>query len=215
MDLTAEFDRQVATLKEKGYPTITKLPDDSFHRQLEILRSRLPKSIGTPYDTEQGSIPLVLVVKTTPESTEQAMAATKKDGHAGITKLFPHSPTDFKTMPEVIMPSSDVYVLVDVDRGRESINLPPSQALRLIKESSRSPLTIDEGIAIVTQFPEFLKKNNCFSLLASRLEKGQAVPAIWINGQRQPNLGWCWDGNPHTWLGSASAGSRIGLDTMN
>ncbi|MFD8334700.1 DUF5701 family protein [Streptomyces solisilvae] len=23
-------------------------------------------------------------------------------------------------------------------------------------------------------------------------------------------LGWCWEGNPHTWLGMASAGTRTG-----
>ncbi len=75
---------------------------------------------------------------------------------------------------------------------------------------NRSPLTIDEGVAIVTQFPEFLMKNNCFSLLASRHTGNQRVPAIWINANKNPNLGWCWDGNPHTWLGSASCSNRLG-----
>ena len=27
---------------------------------------------------------------------------------------------------------------------------------------------------------------------------------MWIS-ERAPKLGWCWDGNPHTWLGTASA----------
>ncbi|MGQ0669203.1 MAG: DUF5701 family protein [Actinomycetota bacterium] len=25
-----------------------------------------------------------------------------------------------------------------------------------------------------------------------------------------PRLGWCWAGNPHTWLGSASCGAGVG-----
>ncbi|MGW0174505.1 DUF5701 family protein [Rhodococcus sp. NPDC003322] len=33
--------------------------------------------------------------------------------------------------------------------------------------------------------------------------------ALWIS-QRRPKLGWCWNGNPHSRLGSASAGRRIG-----
>ena len=70
------------------------------------------------------------------------------------------------------------------------------------------PLTIDEGIAILTHHPDFLQKNNCFSLLASRCGD-QRVPAMWISGGA-PRLGWCWAGNPHTWLGSASCRSRIG-----
>ena len=41
----------------------------------------------------------------------------------------------------------------------------------------------------------------------------QRVPAFWVSEGR-PKLGWCWDRNPHTWLGTAScagasdAGSR-------
>lgn len=57
---------------------------------------------------------------------------------------------------------------------------------------------------------EFLMKNNCFSLLASRHPGDKRVPAIWINAQKQPNLGWCRVGNPHTWHGSASAGNPAG-----
>jgi hypothetical protein len=34
------------------------------------------------------------------------------------------------------------------------------------------------------------------------------VPALWI-ADRAPKLGWCWDGNPHTWLGTASAAHRL------
>lgn len=37
-----------------------------------------------------------------------------------------------------------------------------------IQSQNRFPLTIDEKIALVSQFPEFLIKNNCYSLLESR-----------------------------------------------
>jgi len=83
--------------------------------------------------------------------------------------------------------------------------------MTMIKSKHRFPLTIDEGIALITQFPEFLIKNNCFSLLASRTGKDQRVPAIWINANKQANLGWCWDRNPHIWLGSASCEKRVGV----
>ena len=89
-------------------------------------------------------------------------------------------------------------------------NFTPAAALESITAQGRSPLTIDEGVAIMTHFADFLMKNNCFSLLASRHEGDQRVPAIWITAEKRPRLGWCWNGNPHTWLGSASAGSRVG-----
>jgi len=101
-------------------------------------------------------------------------------------------------------------LLLDIDRGKETINIRPADAFVIINEKARSPLTIDEGVALITHFPEFLKKNNCFSLLASRCPGNKRVPAIWINAQKQANLGWCWDGNPHAWLGSVSCQQRIG-----
>jgi hypothetical protein len=133
----------------------------------------------------------------------------EKDGKNGVTVLRPCTPESFKTIDEILVPSTQVYLIVDIDRGKESLNVTPHDAMQLIKTAQRSPLTIEEGVAIVTHFPEFLMKNNCFSLLASRTGKDKRVPAIWINGKKQPNLGWCWDGNPHTWLGSASCKERV------
>lgn len=212
MDINQEFDRQVATLIDKGYSQFAQLSEDDFKSELESLREKLPESNGAEIDLEKGTLPFVLVVKSSLVSSDQAMGIVEKDGKQGITKLFPHEPTDFNTIAEVEIPASSMYLLIDIDRGKENINLPPNKAMDLIKESGRSPLTIDEGIAIVTHYPEYLIKNNCFSLLASRHTGDQRVPAIWINGQKQPNLGWCWDGNPHTWLGSASCKIRIGIN---
>ncbi|MEI2690845.1 MAG: DUF5701 family protein [Anaerolineae bacterium] len=45
-------------------------------------------------------------------------------------------------------------------------------------------------------------------LLASRCGD-KRVPAFWLS-QNRPKLGWCWAGNPHTWLGSASCAERVG-----
>lgn len=209
MDITQEFDRQVTTLLSKGYPELVHLSEDEFHKELNSLKGKLPKNSGSQNDLEKGTLSFVIVVKSTLVLSDQKMSLVEKDGKPGITKLFPHQSTDFATIPEVAVPDSTFYLLVDIDRGKENINLPPNEAMKLIKQAGRSPLTIDEGIAIVTHYPEYLIKNNCFSLLASRHEGDQRVPAIWINAQKQPNLGWCWDGNPHTWLGSASCKTRI------
>lgn len=208
MNLNQEFDRQVATLLNKKYAKLAGLTEETFRKELQALKEKLPQSITTPIDLDKGTLPFVIVVKSTLVPTNQAMSLVEKDGRSGITKLFPHEPTDFATISEVAIPPSNIYLLIDIDRGKENINLPPNEALQHIKQAGRSPLTIDEGIAIVTHYPEYLIKNNCFSLLASRHAGDQRVPAIWINAQKQPNLGWCWDGNPHTWLGSASCKRR-------
>ena len=210
MDLNKEFDRQVACLLDKGYPQLAQLSEGEFISEIESLRKELPVHINVELDLEKGTLPFVIVVKSSLVSSDVAMSLVEKDGKQGITKLFPHEPADFDSISEIKIPSSTLYLLIDIDRGKENINVPPNKAMEQIKQAGRSPLTIDEGIAIVTHYPEFLIKNNCFSLLASRHAGDQRVPAIWINSQKQPNLGWCWDGNPHTWLGSASCKIRIG-----
>lgn len=209
--LEQEFDRQVANLLQKGYPKITGLTEKEFLKQVEPLKQKLDQLELPEVDLEKGYLPFVIVVQNEISTPEQAMALIEKNGKKGVTILRPHTSQNFKTIDEVTLPKSMIYLLLDIDRGKENINLPPNEAMELIKKAKRSPLTMDEGIAIVTQFPEFLIKNNCFSLLASRTGTDQRVPAIWINAKKESNLGWCWDGNPHTWLGSASAISRVGM----
>jgi hypothetical protein len=100
------------------------------------------------------------------------------------------------------------YVLAGVDTGRAFLNVTPDDAMPAILAAGRSPLTIEEGIALLVQHPDVLRTHNAFSLLASRCGD-RRVPALWLSKGR-PRLGWCWAGNPHTWLGSASCAARVG-----
>ena len=83
----------------------------------------------------------------------------------------------------------------------------PEEALPVILRRGRTPLTIEEGIAVVTHAPHVLERNRCFMLSGSR-RGDRRVPAMWISAGA-PKLGWCWDGNPHGWLGVASAAGRV------
>jgi len=205
-----EFNKQLHTLIQKGYPTLAGMTENEFINNLEPLREKVKNLNAPDIDIEKGFLPFLIVIKSDVIPTTTTMSQVEKNGKTGITKLFPLEPTDFTTIADITLPDRNVYALVDVDRGRETINKSPSEALNEIVRTGRTPLTIDEGIAIVTHYPEFLIKNNCFSLLASRHTGDQRVPAIWINANKHPNLGWCWNGNPHTWLGSASCKKRIG-----
>ena len=109
-------------------------------------------------------------------------------------------------------PPGAAYLLLEVERGEEFCDVRPEDATRTIRERGRTPLTIDEGIALVTHVPQALEKNKCFMLAGSRrsaISGDRRVPALWIS-ERAPKLGWCWDGNPHSWLGAASAAARVG-----
>lgn len=115
----------------------------------------------------------------------------------------------FKPIDGIELPKGRAYLAIDVDTGKETLNITPNDAIKMIVHENRSPLTLEEGIALVTHYPDILMKNNGFSLLGSRCGD-RRVTALWIS-EGKPKLGWCWAGNPHTWLGSASCGERVGM----
>lgn len=197
-----EFDRQVQNLVNKGY-------SEQIVRYASSLKKCLDNQQLSDINIEEGILPFVIVISHTVMPIEEQMSLVDKDGKKGTTKLFPHTSTDFATLDSISIPNKKAYLLLDIDRGKETRNIRPEDAFSMITNDHRSPLTIEEGVAIVTHYPDFLIKNNCFSLLASRHMGDQRVPAIWINAKKQPNLGWCWDRNPHTWLGSASCRTRV------
>jgi hypothetical protein len=118
-----------------------------------------------------------------------------------------------------------VYLLSDVDRGDEMANWSPDEALPAIEEAGRTPLTLAEGLHWLIQQPEALQRGRCFMTVGSRRRKPDGrldarTPALWIsNGTGRdgpahrdaPKVGWCWAGNRHTWLGFASAATRVAL----
>jgi hypothetical protein len=208
-ELLQEFDRQVSTLRRNGCAKIAGMTARRFAEQIEALRRRLADIRTSTLDLETGRLPFVMVVKCAGAAAQHLMQNVKLNGKNGVVRLYPRRLDDFRPIDSIELPDGAAYLLVDVDRGRETRNKPPEQAMKTIRLRKRSPLTIDEGIALLTHFPEFLMKNHCFSLLASRCGD-RRVPAIWISEQA-PKLGWCWDGNPHTWLGSASCRDRLGI----
>ena len=205
--LEAEFDRQVANMVSKGYLTHLKLTEAEFKAQIMPLKAKAA-SLEIPCVPAGVYLPFVLVVPHTLVPSEAAMEVVNREGKNGIIALTPRVPTDFRPTELVKIPEN-VYLIVNIDRGAKTINVAPDDALKMLVRLGRSPLTIDEGLAIITHYPEYLEKNNCFSLLASRAGD-KRVPAIWLS-ENQPKLGWCWAGNPHTWLGSASCIQRIGM----
>ena len=206
-DAAAEFDRQVGTLLELRYPALAGLPAADFAALLAPLRAAAESCGGAPATPDR--VPFVVVVPAKLVPTAAAMPLTALRGRPGaVSRLLPDVerfvPTELAPAP-----AGEPYLMVDVDRGAEFRNRPPDAALPVITGRGRSPLTVDDGVALVTHFPSTLAKNLCFSLAGSRCGD-RRVPALWIS-KGAPVLGWCWAGNPHTWLGVASCTGRVGL----
>lgn len=124
-----------------------------------------------------------------------------------LGQMEPEDLATFVPIDAVEVPDGAAYLAIDIDLGEGSRNVRPEDALRKILDAGRSPLTLDEGVALVLQQPEVIARNWGFSMAGSR-RGDQRVPAFWISEGR-PKLGWCWDRNPHTWLGTASCARRV------
>lgn len=202
----AEFDRQVQTLIEKGYPTLAGLTVEEFTRLVAPLRRAAIERGGAADPPTADRVPFLLVIAGVLVPPDRAMGVTELSGKPGFADFEPADLRRFEPIDGLNMPAGRTYLIFDVDRGKQTLNVTPDRALEMITEQHRSPLTVDEGIAFITQYPHSLVKNNCFSLPGSRCGD-RRVPALWIS-KGTPKLGWCWAGNPHTWLGSASCATR-------
>jgi len=203
--LEHELDRQTANLRRLGYARIAGMSDDAFALLFAPLRARLDE---LPAAAAESEIPFVLVPDPVLVPAARSMPLVEQDGRQGFVDMNPAQPDEFATIEDVEVPAGAAYLAVDVDTGAETLNVTPDDALPRIAAAGRSPLTIEEGIAVLTHYPGLLRSRNAFSLLASR-RGDKRVPALWTS-KGSPRLGWCWAGNPHTWLGSASCGSRLG-----
>jgi hypothetical protein len=195
-----EFDRQIDALVATGLPDALDLAQGCFRASVEPLRDLLP-----PVPGDGDRIPFVVVVPEMP--VVPVLETVHTVGGAGFTTMTDDDLAGFRPLPELGVPAGP-YLLLDVDAGAETLDVPPSRVLPGLVAAGRSPLTIAEGLAVLVSDPGILRSRNCFSLAGSRAGD-KRVPALWVSSRR-PRLGWCYQGAPHTWLGTASCAGRRG-----
>jgi len=203
IDATAEFDRQLATLERLGYPALAGVTLRTFRKHINALK---PHVTDLPAPRED-ALPFVIIVRSEWVDAPQSMALVVASGRQGFTEFDAEELSRFRPIEGIDLPEGPVYLAVDVDAGASSLNMPPDDAAPGIERAGRSFVTIDEGVALLTHYPDMLKTMNAFSLYGSRCGD-RRVPAMWTS-RGAPRLGWCWAGAPHTWMGTASLGARL------
>ena len=194
------FDRQVSTLLACGVAALAGLTEQQLVDLAEPLRAHVPPDGG-------GDLPFVLVVGRALVHPAELVPRLQLRGKEGFTSLDADDIASVVPRADVTVPDAPLWLLVDVDLGTATLDVPPAMALPRLTAAGRSPLTLEEGLAVVLQEPELLRTVGCFSVLGSRCGD-RRVPALWVKRGGQPRLGWCWEGAPHTWLGSASCAAR-------
>jgi hypothetical protein len=200
--LEEELTRQADVLLSLGYPEVVRAGSAAL---LDPLRARLGDELsdGVTAAPEGASFVLVPGPALAPVSERVPMLRLKE--RAGtLSRHF----ADVDTFRPVLdVPDAPVYAAVGVQRGEEFCGVRPAEASEVLAGRGRTMLTMEEGLAFLHAVPAALEKNKCFHTGASR-GTDKRVPALWIS-DRAPHLGWCWEQNHHTWLGVASADSRV------
>lgn len=208
MTVLDEFDRQLDRLVAV-LPTTLGIAPQELGNTLEPLRP-LAAGLAQRQEGSAAGAPFVLMPDLTATDLEAVVPLLRLVGsdEPGVLDRN-HGPEGlgpYRARPELGVPAEGPYLLVDVERGEEFCGVRPRDAVTTLAGRGRTPLTIAEGLVLQIVRPDLLQKNRCFMLAGSR-RGDRRVPALWISA-RAPKLGWCWEGNPHSWLGTASAEGR-------
>ncbi|MGY4643969.1 DUF5701 family protein [Cellulomonas sp. URHB0016] len=198
-----ELDRQVTAYVELGFAGLLDVTEDELRARLAPLVAVAPATDACPAVPGDGAAFVLVVPGLDVNDTAPAM---RRGARHGVSVIDRDEAPTYRPLNGLHVPEQP-YLLVDVDTGSELCNVRPEDALATVTSRGRTPLTIDEGVALAVVRPDLLRPNKCFSLMGSRTGTNQRVPAVWIS-ERRAKLGWCWDRNPHTWLGAASAAGR-------
>lgn len=157
--MAIEFDRQAANMQRLGYPRIAGISDEAFARLFVPLRARLAE---LPAGIVEAGIPFVLVLDRGLVPPDKSMPLVEQGGRRGVVDMNPTQPRAFEPIETVEVPDGPAYLATDIDTGEETLNVTPDDALPLIAAKGRSPLTIEEGIAVLTHNPGVLRSLNAF-----------------------------------------------------
>ncbi|MBI3335640.1 MAG: hypothetical protein HY001_04035 [Candidatus Portnoybacteria bacterium] len=205
--LLKEFERQVATVTRKEYSEASGMKPDEYRKIFEPLKERIREIAQREKETKEGHIPFVIVIKNDVVGAEKGMPLIELEGKKGYTTMSADEIKGSKPIEGVKIPNGNAYLAIDIDTGKTTLGKTPDEAIKKIKQEDRSPLTIDEAVALITHQPEILKDHYVWAP-GSRLGGGE-VAYLWLD-EGKPRLYWSWADSSHAKWGSASCGSRVG-----
>ena len=197
-----EFNRQIENLSKKGFPKLAGMDEKKFAAIFEPLKEQLKELSSKEF--KEGRIPFVVVPREKLLSLEKEIPLMEVDGKKGFTTL---NLSELKTADGVEIPESLAYLVVDVENGKAMLGRIPDEAVKQFKKEGRSPITAEEGVALILQHPEILK-DHYMDLPGSR-HGDDGVAVLWLH-EGKPKLNWSRANILNAKWGSASCGSRVG-----
>ncbi|MCC7160163.1 hypothetical protein IT399_00320 [Candidatus Nomurabacteria bacterium] len=200
--LVIEFDLQVANLIRKGFVKKAKLNVEEFRNILKTLKEKLIEL--SLLEFPKGQIPFIIVPREKLLSLKEKIELIELQGRKGSTLL---DLSKFKTVEYLEIPETLAYLIVDVGISITTQEETADNAERQLKEDGRSPITIEEGVALALQYPRILEEHNVI-FAGSRYDTNQ-VADLWLHGNN-PEFSLYSRNNSNPRWSLVSCGNRIG-----
>ena len=155
--LTELFSQQIKTITERRFHEATGLSESDFiNRHIMPLKQLL---VNNDKDTtiDESRIPILVVVPHTIVPLSYQLEMIRESiNDVQLEHLI--KPEWFENAKGVSTPDRP-YILLDVETGYAMKNTPPKKCVQRFRDAGRFALTVDEGIALISHFPEVLESH--------------------------------------------------------
>ena len=228
--MTELFAEQVNIIKEKKFHIPTGLSESEFVNSHIIPLEQLLADKDKDTKIEEGHIPILVVV---PNSIVPLSYQLERIRESIDDIQLEHliKPEWFENAKGVSTPDKP-YLLLDVENGYAMKNKTPKQCVEIFNDQGRFALTVDEGIALISHFPEVLEshwvdlpgsvlihkfvgedvmKRGMLSSLPPAFAKATFVPTLNFIHYNYLRLYYIYEVTETPYSGSASCASRLSL----
>lgn len=231
MDILVElFAQQINTIIERKFYVPTGLSESDFvNRHIMPLKQLLAKN-DKDTKIDESRLPILVVVPHTIVPLSYQLERTRESiNDIQLEHLI--KPEWFENAKGVSTPDKP-YLLLDVETGYAMKNTTPKKCVQSFNDQGRFALTVDEGIALISHFPEVLEshwidlpgsvlihkfvgedvmKRGMLSSLPPAFAKATFVPTLNYIYYNYLRLYYIYEVTETPYSGSASCASRLSL----
>ena len=222
--------KQIETILERKFHIPTGLSKSDFvKRHLMPLEQLLAENVKST-TIEESHIPILMVIpNAVVPLSYQLERARESINDIQLDHII--RPEWFENSKGVTTPANP-YLLLDVESGSAMKNVTPKKCVEIFNDEKRFALTVDEGIALISQFPEVLEshwidlpgsvlihkfvgeevmKRGMLSSLPPAFAKATFVPTINYIYYNYLRLYYIYEVTETPYSGSASCATRLCL----
>jgi len=151
------FNEQVDKIIENKFHIIANLGQDDFIALYIDPLWQLLENLQIEGDVQGNRIPLLLIVPHDIVSLSYQLECVRKSLNQRQLEYI-IKPEWFKNAPGVSTPG-EPYLILGVETGEARTNITPAKCVEKFIQEDRYALTIDEGLALITHYPEVLESH--------------------------------------------------------